>query len=196
MQEALREKGWLETRDLLHGGIDRGCALEIGSGPGHLGLEWLQRTVDTRLVGLDRSPDMVVIAGRHAREQGLRNRARHLIGLGEAVPFPDGTFDSVFSSRSLHEWIDPGTIFTELWRALKPGGRLFLSDLRRDLSPSARTFLEQRMPSERLREGLRASIEAAYTVREVTALLHETDFVRCEIIETPLGLQVTGNKPA
>ncbi len=195
MQAALREKGWLETRDLLNGGIDNGCALEVGSGPGHLGLEWLQRTRDTHLVGMDKSPDMVAIAGRHARDLGLDDRARHIIGLAEAVPFEDSAFDSVFSSRSLHEWIDPETTFTELWRALKPCGRLFLSDLRRDLSLSARNFLEQRMASEVVREGLRASIDAAYTVAEVMALLDDTKLAGCEVVETPLGLQVTGTKP-
>ena len=195
MQAALREGGWLETRDLLHGGIVNGCVLEVGSGPGHLGLEWLQRTKGTRLVGLDKSLIMVVIAGRHSKGLGLDGRAEHLIGLAEAVPFENGAFDSVFSSRSLHEWIDPGKTFTELWRVLKPGGQFYVSDLRRDLSCSARKFLEQRMTSEVVLEGLRASIDAAYTVAEAVALLGETVLVGWEVVETPLGLRVTGVKP-
>lgn len=194
MQEALRERGWLETCDLLQSGLVSGCALEVGSGPGYLGLEWLQRTRDTRLVGLDKSPDMVAIARRHAQEQGLDERARYLLGFAEAVPFADGAFDLVFSSRSLHEWIDPGKTFTELLRVLKPGGLFYLSDLRRDLSRSARNFLEHRMTSEVVLEGLRASIDAAYTAAEVTALLDQTELVGCEVIETPLGLRVTGAK--
>jgi len=194
MQEALRERGWLETGDLLHSGLVSGRALEVGSGPGYLGLEWLQRTRDTRLVGLDKNPDMVAIAGRHAQELGFDERARHLLGFAEAVPFANGAFDQVFSSRSLHEWIDPVTTFTELWRVLKPGGRLYVSDLRRDLSRSARNFLEQRMTSEVVLEGLRASIGAAYTVAEAMALLDETELVGCEVIETALGLRVTGAK--
>jgi len=195
MQEALRERGWLETVDLLHSGLVTGRALEVGSGPGYLGLEWLQQTRDTRLVGLDSSPDMVVIARRHAQELGFNERARHLLGFAEAVPFADGAFDLIFSSRSLHEWIDPGKTFSELLRVLKPGGLFYLSDLRRDLSRSARNFLEHRMTSEVVLEGLRASIGAAYTVAEAMALLDETELVGYEVIETPLGLRVTGAKP-
>ena len=194
MQEALRERGWVETDELLQSGLVSGRALEAGSGPGYLGLEWLERTRNTRLVGLDKSPDMVAIARRHAQELGLEERARHLIGFAEAVPFADGAFDSVFSSRSLHEWIDPATTFTELWRVLKVGGRFFLSDLRRDLSRSARSFLEHRMTSDVVLDGLRASIDAAYTATEITALLDQTELCGCEVIETSFGLQVMGAK--
>ena len=194
MQEALLENGWLETGDLLHSGLVNGRALEVGSGPGYLGFEWLQRTRETRLVGLDKSPDMVVIAMRHTQELGLDERAKHLLGFAEAMPFANDAFDLVFSSRSLHEWIDPLATFTELWRVLKPGGLFYVSDLRRGLSHSARKFLEQRMTSEIVLEGLRASIGAAYTVAETMALLSDTELVGCEVIKTPFGLRVTGAK--
>jgi len=42
MQRRLRDKGWIETKDIIKSGITKGCALEIGSGPGYLGLEWLK----------------------------------------------------------------------------------------------------------------------------------------------------------
>lgn len=195
MQASLREQGWLETGDLLLNGIVSGFALEAGSGPGYLGLEWLLQTRDTRLVGLDISPDMVAIARNHARELGLADRVEQLLGSAEAIPFEDNAFDAVFTSRSLHEWLNPGTIFTELWRVLKPGRRLYVSDLRRDLSRSACNFLEQRVKSELILESLRASIGAAYTMAEVKALLNMTELAGCEVVETALGLRVTGIKP-
>jgi ubiquinone/menaquinone biosynthesis C-methylase UbiE len=195
MQAALQEQGWLETGDLLLNGIVSGFALEVGSGPGYLGLEWLLQTRDTRLVGLDISPDMVAIARNHARELGLAGRAEHLLGSAEAIPSADNAFDAVFTSRSLHEWLNPCTIFTELWRVLKPGGRLYVSDLRRDLSRSACNFLEQRVKSEVILESLRASIGASYTMADIMALLSMTELVGCEVVETALGLRVTGIKP-
>jgi ubiquinone/menaquinone biosynthesis C-methylase UbiE len=195
MQAALRDQGWLETEDLLLSGIVSGFALEVGSGPGYLGLEWLLRTRDTRLAGLDISLDMVAIAKNHARELELADRAEHLLGSGETIPFEDNAFDAVFTSRSLHEWLNPCAIFTELWRVLRPGGTLYVSDLRRDLSRSACNFLEQRVKSEVILESLRASIGAAYTMTDIMVLLNMTELAGCEVVETPLGLRVTGIKP-
>jgi ubiquinone/menaquinone biosynthesis C-methylase UbiE len=195
MQAALREHGWLETEDLLLNGIVRGFALEVGSGPGYLGLEWLLRTRDTRLAGLDINTDMVAIAKNNSRELGLAGRAEHLLGSAEAIPFEDNAFDAVFTIRSLHEWLNPCMIFTELWRVLKLGGRLYVSDLRRDLPRSACNFLEQRVQSGVILESLRASIGAAYTMADVMSLLNMTALAGCEVVETPLGLRVTGIKP-
>jgi len=195
MQADLREQGWLETEALLLEGSVSGCALEVGSGPGYLGLDWLLHTRDTRLVGIDISPDMVAIARNHMRELGLAGRAEHLLGSAEAIPFEDNAFDAVFTSRSLHEWLNPCAIFTELWRVLKPGGKLYVSDLRRDLPRSACNFLEQRVNSDVIRQTLRASIGAAYTMAEVLALLTMAKLAGCEVVEIPFGLRVTGMKP-
>ena len=196
MQADLREKGWLETDDLLRDGIRSGIVLEVGSGPGHLGLDWLLRSDTTRLVGLDLNPEMVAIAGNHAQKSGLAGRAEYLVGSAAAIPFPDHSFDAVISSHSLHEWLDPVAIFNEFWRVLKSGGRLYVSDLRRDLPRSARNFLVRRMTSGAVLESLRASIDAAYTTAELTTLLGMTELAGCEVIEMPLGLRVTGIKPS
>jgi ubiquinone/menaquinone biosynthesis C-methylase UbiE len=194
MQASLRDNGWLETEELLKNGITSGYTLEAGSGPGYLGLDWLSRTTETRLVGLDISPDMIALAKSHAREAGLGGRAEYFIGSVEEIPFGNDTFNAVFSSRSLHEWVNPCIVFTEFWRVLKPGGKLYLSDLRRDLSRPAISFLERRMTSEGVLEALRASVAAAYVVEEVSALLGSAKIGGCEAIALPLGLRVTATK--
>ena len=49
MQRRLRDKGWIETKDIIKSGITKGLALEIGPGPGYLGLEWLKNTQGTSI---------------------------------------------------------------------------------------------------------------------------------------------------
>ena len=40
MMRRFRDKGWLEVNLVLKAGISSGLALEVGPGPGYLGLEW------------------------------------------------------------------------------------------------------------------------------------------------------------
>lgn len=59
-----------DTSLVLKAGIMQGLALEVGLGPGYLGLEWLKKTEGTRLKALEISPDMITIAERNAKEYG------------------------------------------------------------------------------------------------------------------------------
>jgi len=43
-QRGMRDRGWIETHALIKSGIQQGHALEVGPGPGYLGLEWLKNT--------------------------------------------------------------------------------------------------------------------------------------------------------
>ena len=53
MMRRMRDRGWLETQEILGAGISSGRALEVGPGPGYLGLEWLKKTKGTTLKGLE-----------------------------------------------------------------------------------------------------------------------------------------------
>lgn len=121
MQRRLRDKGWIETKDIINSGITKGCALEIGSGPGYLGLEWLKQTGGTTLKGLDISQDMLSIAERNAKEYGFSKRVEYIHGKGDRIPFKDGSFDAVFTNGSLHEWSHPEETFNEIGRVVKKG---------------------------------------------------------------------------
>ena len=46
MMRNMRDKGWIETNLILKEGISLGLALEIGLGPGYLGLERLQSPLE------------------------------------------------------------------------------------------------------------------------------------------------------
>ena len=194
MQRHLRDRGWIETTALIESGIDRGGALEIGHGPGYLGLEWLKRTHDTTLTGLDISPDMHALVKRNAQDYGVTDRTQYHLGSCDRLPFDDNIFDAVFTNGSLHEWANPCGAFDEFWRVLKPGGRYFISDLRRDMNFLARSFLWWGTQPTSIRPGLITSINAAYTPLELKALIQGTHLAGCRISANLLGLTLEGAK--
>jgi ubiquinone/menaquinone biosynthesis C-methylase UbiE len=194
MQRWLRDKGWIETQDIIKSGITQGLALELGPGPGYLGLEWLKNTESTKLKGLDISQDMIRVAERNAKDYGLCERVEYVHSSGASVPFDDETFDAVFTNGSLHEWSDPKSTFSEMWRILKRGGRLFVSDLRRDMFFLMKWFLWLNAKPKVMRQGLLSSIGAAYTPDELKKLITQTPFTNCEVTSNMIGVCVTGRK--
>jgi ubiquinone/menaquinone biosynthesis C-methylase UbiE len=194
LQRYLRDKGWIQTKAVLKAGMDHGHALELGSGPGYLGLEWLKNTHGTRLTGLDISADMVALARRNAGEYGLEDRALYVASSGSSMPFEDATFDAVFTNGSLHEWAEPRATFDEIWRVLRPGGRYFISDLRRDMPVLLRSFMWLMARPKVMRQGLDSSIRAAYTPIELRELVKGTKIEGCRIESAAIGSILTGEK--
>ena len=47
----MRDKGWNNVDSFIKAGITKGNVLEIGPGPGYIGLEWLKRVPDASLTG-------------------------------------------------------------------------------------------------------------------------------------------------
>ena len=196
MQRTMRDRGWIQTNLLLKNGITQGCALEIGPGPGYLGLEWLKQTQGTTLKGLDISADMTALAERNAREYGLAQRVEYVHSSGSQVPFDNGTFDAVFTNGSLHEWAEPRGTLDEIWRVLKPGGRAIISDLRRDMPAPIRWFLWITIQPREMRPGLVTSLNAAYTSQELHALTKGTGLESCMVSDRLFGLVLVAVKRA
>lgn len=194
MHRRLRDRGWIETNDIIQSGITEGLALEIGPGPGYLGLEWLKNTEGTRLKGLDISADMIAVAERNAETYGLRNRVEYVRSSGDKMPFGDAIFDAVFTNGSLHEWSDPKNTVNEIWRVLKPGGRIFISDLRRDMFFLLKWFLYSATKPKAIRPGLISSINAAYTPDELKVLIKDTKLATCKISGNLIDVKIAGKK--
>lgn len=114
-----------------------GDVLEVGSGTGRLGVRLARAALDLKLTGLDISPPMVERSTRRVAEEGLAGRARFEIGDVGALPFPDGSFDGVVSTLSLHHWPDPTRGLSEIHRVLKAGGEARIYDLAHWLWPPA-----------------------------------------------------------
>jgi SAM-dependent methyltransferase len=105
--------------------------LEIGCGPGHLSL-MLAREHGLDVTGLDLDPAMIERARMKAERarNGADSLPSFVVGNAAALPFPDGTFDLVVSTLSMHHWADPVSGLNEIGRVLRPDGKALIWDLR------------------------------------------------------------------
>ena len=194
MSRKFRDWKLLQTNQIIKAGITHGLALEIGPGPGYLGLEWLKKTNETDLMLLEISPDMITIAKKNIREYGFENRVKYILGNALLMPFNDNTFNGLFTSASLHEWEHPKKALNEIYRILKPGGRFCITDLRRDMNPVVKWVMKIMIKEKELKSGLISSINAAYTIEEGKLILDKSNFSDYKITQSAFGLDIIGVK--
>jgi len=93
--------------------------LEIGAGSGSVAQQLLSKNPALAWVAMDIDPHMTRAAA--TRLHGFPN-ASVKTGDATAMPFPDGSFDSVVSCLMLHHIIDWERAVAEAARVLRPGG--------------------------------------------------------------------------
>ncbi len=101
--------------------------LEVGCGPGFYARRLARRYPALHVVGIDRSSRLIAHAQARAAMDNLAN-CRFLEGNVEDLSSSVAAVDAVISSRLLLIVPDPGVVIAEIFRVLKPGGRLFLAE--------------------------------------------------------------------
>lgn len=104
--------------------------LEVGCGPGRLSI-LLARDYGLSVTGLDLDRAMIERARANAdRSSDGGHRPSFLVGDVASLAFPDGSFDLVVSTLSMHHWADPVAGLGEIGRVLRPSGRALVWDFR------------------------------------------------------------------
>jgi ubiquinone/menaquinone biosynthesis C-methylase UbiE len=100
--------------------------LDIASGTGEPGLSIARRAPNGRVVLTDLSAEMLEVASRRARAQGITNVETRVCSADD-LPFDDATFDSVSVRLGYMFFPDMAKATAEFARVLEPGGRLCAS---------------------------------------------------------------------
>lgn len=104
--------------------LARGDVFELGCGGGINHPFYISDQI-TSYSGIDPHPGLLDNAHKAAREKGWQADIRE--GVGEDIPFPASSFDSVVCTFTLCSVQEPRRVLSEMLRILRPGGQtLFL----------------------------------------------------------------------
>lgn len=101
--------------------------LEVGCGPG----SFAEDLIGLNVTCLDPSSEMLKVAKKRvdaARASRGEQPAHYIEAIAESIPCEDDTFDMVFCLFSFRDFQDKKKGLSEIFRVLRPGGRLVICD--------------------------------------------------------------------
>jgi ubiquinone/menaquinone biosynthesis C-methylase UbiE len=137
-----------------------------------------------KAIGIDMTPEMIARARQNAARpvngQKLSNVDFHLAQIDQ-LPLADGSVDCVISNCVLNLVPDKAAAFHEIWRVLKQGGRLAVTDI----------ALKKPLPDELARDVLAyvGCIAGAILIADYERGLREAGFQTIQVIDTRKDLR-------
>jgi len=147
--------------------------LDLGSGGGFdCFLAAKKVGVDGRVIGVDMTPEMLAKARENGVKMGTSN-VEFRLGEIEHLPVADSSVDVVISNCVINLSPEKRLVFEDVYRVLKPGGRLFISDV----------VATREMPEEMHEQAalLTGCIAGAEHIDRLRSLLDEVGFVDVKI---------------
>jgi len=115
---------------LAFGRIKEGdVVLDLGSGAGIDAILAAKKVGEKgKVIGVDMTEEMIEKANENAKKRGVDN-VEFLLGEIENLPLKDNSVDTIITNCVINLTPDKAKTFSEAYRVLKQGGRIYLSDI-------------------------------------------------------------------
>jgi ubiquinone/menaquinone biosynthesis C-methylase UbiE len=166
---------------------DGQTVLEAGCANGHAAFEQIKRHKFKKLIGVDYSANMIAVACAVKAERKCGDSLEFLEGDIRKLPFPDASFDVVYTTRvliNLPTWEQQAAGINECLRVTRPGGKVLLLEafweplvllnaLRalRQLPPLVEHDFNRYLKKQRLEEFLQA-LSLEFSVEEFSSVYY------------------------
>ncbi len=118
--------------DMIYSGLDFSkveSMLEIGCGTGEQTTILLEHNPKLKLVSVDHEAHQIEVATNRIEAIGMSDRVDFKLGNAEKLDLKDDQFDAVFICWVLEHVEDPVLVLSEALRVLKPGGKIYLTEV-------------------------------------------------------------------
>jgi ubiquinone/menaquinone biosynthesis C-methylase UbiE len=185
---------------VLAKGIERGMALDVGTGPGVFPIFLSKALPGFRFKGIDLSAVMIDLARKNATEEGLGDKIEFEVGSAYALPCEDHSIDLILCINTLHHLDRPAVFFGEVVRSLKEDGAFVMVDFHRDTSPVIVSIFNLlwkvffgRHPGAK--EGFLESVRSSYTIEECRTFLERSKLQNWKLYSRSVEMWIESVKP-
>ncbi|UCG54727.1 MAG: methyltransferase domain-containing protein [Dehalococcoidia bacterium] len=152
--------------------------LDVGTGPAQLLIEIKKIAPGIKLIGIDPSIDMINIAKQNL-EQSEFTDIEIKLGSAEEIPVDTETINLVVAQTSFLFWEDPRKGLSEVYRVLKPDGKILIADWNKSY-PKWKFYLHNinimRRAGMWRAKDVRRSFRKAYRFEEALQLIGEAGY--------------------
>ncbi|MBQ8580785.1 MAG: bifunctional demethylmenaquinone methyltransferase/2-methoxy-6-polyprenyl-1,4-benzoquinol methylase UbiE [Alistipes sp.] len=123
------DRGWRKRGVKLVQEGDPKRILDLATGTADLAIYMAQRMVESSVVGVDLSSEMLEVGRQKVTTARLSERICLVEGDAEALAFDDGSFDAVTVAFGIRNFARLALCFKEMYRVLGEGGRVMILEL-------------------------------------------------------------------
>lgn len=177
---------WVTTRELKK--FPDGAILDLCAGTLPLSLELTRQAPERKVLAVDFCEDMLISGLKTLPNDGRRKRITAVCGDGEEIPAASEKFWGVTVAFGVRNLARTEKGLAEMWRVLKPGGKLLILEFSRPRNPVFKPiynfYLNRILPKiagmvsgdKEAYEYLASSIAKFYEPEELLAMMEKAGF--------------------